>query len=117
MTKKRFEDRLDPADVALLKMAVDQIEAAPVRFDINRCCSTERFDCHTTLCIGGHMAILAHPEYIRNWIADDVCRWMSEIEDKNSAWANLFYDLSFGMEDITADNIRARVAYWLQTGK
>lgn len=74
----KFSDKLDPKHIALLDMAVDQIEAAPDRFYIADYASTETFECGTTLCIAGHMAVLEHPEYLRSIsLGGLILRWSS----------------------------------------
>lgn len=119
----RHADTLDPADVALLDMAVTQIEAAPYSFDIEH---SHQFSMHSgcgfVLCIGGHMAILDHPEYLRletpYW---DIRDWMTRLCSKHQSWWGLFYlDLMWpldGNKCIISDNLRERVEHWKETGE
>lgn len=114
----RFVDTLDPAHVALLDMAVDQIEAAPERFSMKHGASGSEFNCDTTLCIGGHMAILAHPEWLRGGsLSRQVSFWMYELYKKNPGWDNLFHDFTLNDgRSITPENVRERVEEWKQSG-
>lgn len=114
---KRFEEQLDPADVALLKMAVDQIIFAPETFNIQTIFRRTK-DCGTTLCIGGHMGALAHPEYLKSReVFALLDGWMHNLfVKKNSAWFDLFYQFTFDGALITADNLNARVEQFLERG-
>lgn len=126
---KRFEEQLDPADVALLKMAVDQILAAPAwRFDMISWANDSPL-CVTAFCIGGHMAILDQPRFvmhpdscnlIENWMQ---ARGFLSDGDKCKQWSPLFYLHRWPTEficegvDTTPELAAERVEYWLETGQ
>lgn len=124
---KRFEEQLDPADVALLKMAVDQILAAPAwRFHM-AFWATEN-DCGTAFCIGGHMAILDNPKLIKSLYPDrEIDEWIRKRRligkggKGGKGWMTLFspslWPTNFLSTRITPEIAAKRVEYWLRTGE
>lgn len=115
----RHADTLDPADVALLDMAVTQIEAAPYSFDIRRGYEKRRISpCGSVLCIGGHMCALAIPGILKRRLPDNyILSWMDSLCNKNRLWFNLFFEFEWKDQFITADNLSERVEHWKDTSE